>query len=73
MPSDEAGNESLTYQGAGVSIDAGDAFAKRIRAHMRRTHGPRVITNDGGFAGLLRLDYNESLFRRNFKDPVLVA
>ncbi len=64
---------SLTYEQSGVSIDAGDDFAKRIRAHMRRTHGPRVISNPGGFAGLLRLDYNESLFRRNFKDPVLVA
>ncbi|GAB4544568.1 MAG: phosphoribosylformylglycinamidine cyclo-ligase [Phycisphaerales bacterium] len=63
----------LTYAQAGVSIDAGDDFARRIRAHMRRTHGPRVITNDGGFAGLLRLDFNESLFRRNYKDPVLVA
>lgn len=73
MPEDEGAKESLTYADAGVSIDAGDAFAKRIRAHMRRTHGPRVITNDGGFAGLLRLDYNESLFKRNFKDPVLVA
>lgn len=67
------GKEPLTYAQAGVSIDAGDAFAKRIRGHMRRTHGPRVLSNDGGFAGLLRLDYNESLFRRNFKDPVLVA
>ncbi len=67
------GKEPLTYADAGVSIDAGDAFAKRIRGHMRRTHGPRVLSNDGGFAGLLRLDYNESLFRRNFKDPVLVA
>ena len=63
----------LTYAGSGVSIEAGDAFAQSIVGHMRRTHGPRVIPNDGGFAGLLRLDYNESLFKRNFKDPVLVA
>lgn len=56
-----------------MSIEAGDAFADSIVGHMRRTHGPRVIPNVGGFAGLLRLDYNESLFKRNFKDPVLVA
>ena len=38
-----------------------------------RTHGARVITNEGGFAGLFRLDYNETLFKRNYKEPVLVA
>jgi len=63
----------LTYAGSGVSIDAGDAFADSIVGHMRRTHGPRVIQNIGGFAGLFRLDYNESIFKRNFRDPVLVA
>ena len=63
----------LTYEGSGVSIEAGDAFAASIGQHMRRTFGPRVIENPGGFAGLFRLDYNESLFRHNYKDPVLVA
>jgi phosphoribosylformylglycinamidine cyclo-ligase len=63
----------LTYAESGVSIEAGDRFAHSIVGHMRRTHGARVIPNDGGFAGLLRLDYNESLFKRNYKDPVLVA
>ncbi len=63
----------LTYEDAGVSIEAGDRFASAILAHMRRTHGPRVIANEGGFAGLFRLDYNETLFKRNFRDPVLVA
>jgi phosphoribosylformylglycinamidine cyclo-ligase len=62
-----------TYESAGVSIDAGDAFAASILSHMRRTYGQRVIANDGGFAGLFRLDYNESLFKKNFRDPVLVA
>jgi len=63
----------LTYASAGVDIDAGDRFAGSIQAMMRRTHGQRVIQNPGGFAGLLRLDYNEQLFKHNFKDPVLVA
>jgi len=44
-----------------------------IQRMMRKTHGPRVIDVPGGFANLFRLDYNEKLFRRNFKDPVLVA
>ena len=68
-----AGDEKLTYASSGVSIEAGDHFARLIRGHMRRTYGQRVLGNDGGFAGLFRLDYNEALFKRNFRDPVLVA
>ncbi|GJM19176.1 MAG: phosphoribosylformylglycinamidine cyclo-ligase [Phycisphaeraceae bacterium] len=64
---------ALTYASSGVDIDAGDRFAASLGALMRRTHGQRVIPNPGGFAGLLRLDYNEQLFRHNYKDPVLVA
>ena len=63
----------LTYADSGVDIEAGDRFASSIQSMMRRTFGQRVIDNPGGFAGMLRLDYNESLFRHNFKDPVLVA
>ncbi|MFU8828372.1 MAG: phosphoribosylformylglycinamidine cyclo-ligase [Phycisphaerales bacterium] len=69
-PSEKPG---LTYAQSGVSIEEGDRFASLIRQHMRRTHGPRVLANDGGFAGLLRLDFNEKLFKRNYKDPVLVS
>ena len=65
--------KKLTYADSGVSIDEGDRFASLIQSHMRRTHGPRVVQRPGGFAGLLRLDFNESLFKRNFQDPVLVA
>ncbi len=63
----------LTYAQAGVSIDEGDRFASMIQSMMKRTHGPRVLGNDLGFAGLFRLDYNEKLFKRNYRDPVLVA
>ncbi|MEM9372443.1 MAG: phosphoribosylformylglycinamidine cyclo-ligase [Planctomycetota bacterium] len=63
----------LTYAGSGVDIEAGDKFVASIGSLLRRTHGQRVIPNPGGFAGLLRLDYNEQLFKHNFKDPVLVA
>jgi len=62
-----------TYAEAGVDIDAGERFARSIGALLRRTHGPRVIANEGGFAGLFRLDYNQKLFARNYRDPVLVA
>jgi len=63
----------MTYAHSGVSIEAGDRFAQSIRSMMRRTFGPRVIDNPGGFAGLFRLDYNERLFKRNYREPVLVA
>lgn len=63
----------LTYASAGVDLDTYDEFIDTVDSVLRRTHGPRVIQNPGGFAGLLRLDYNERLFKRNFKDPVLVA
>jgi phosphoribosylformylglycinamidine cyclo-ligase len=65
--------KGLTYADSGVSIEAGDKFVGSIGSLLRRTHGQRVIDNPGGFAGLLRLDYNEQLFKHNFKDPVLVA
>jgi len=69
----DSGNKPLTYASSGVDIEAGDDFAAALMGMMRRTHGPRVIGNDGGFAGLFRLDFNEKLFKRNYKDPVLVA
>ncbi|MBU6412932.1 MAG: phosphoribosylformylglycinamidine cyclo-ligase [Planctomycetes bacterium] len=65
--------QSLTYAASGVDIDKKDAFTESLDSIMRRTHGPRVISNPGGFAGLFRLDYNQKLFARNYKDPVLVA
>ncbi|MEO1583932.1 MAG: phosphoribosylformylglycinamidine cyclo-ligase [Planctomycetota bacterium] len=63
----------LTYADAGVDLETYDAFISRLGSMTRRTHGPRVIQNPGGFAGMFRLDYNQRLFQRNYKDPVLVA
>jgi phosphoribosylformylglycinamidine cyclo-ligase len=63
----------MTYAGAGVDIDAGDEVVDRIKPVLKRTHGQRVMGLHGAFAGMFRLDYNESLFKRNYKDPVLVA
>jgi phosphoribosylformylglycinamidine cyclo-ligase len=63
----------LTYASAGVNLEEKDRFTESLESMMRRTHGPRVIPNPGGFAGLFRLDFNERLFKRNYKDPVLVA
>jgi phosphoribosylformylglycinamidine cyclo-ligase len=66
-------HKSLSYADSGVDIEAGDRFAASIGSLLRRTHGQRVIDNPGGFAGMLRLDYNEALFRHNYREPVLVA
>ncbi len=64
---------SLTYASAGVDIDKKDAFTESLDAQLRSTYNGRVLPNPGGFAGLFRLDFNQKLFRRNYKDPVLVA
>jgi phosphoribosylformylglycinamidine cyclo-ligase len=63
----------LTYASAGVNLEEKDRFTDRLVSLMRRTYGPRVIDNPGGFAGLFRLDYNRGLFEKNYRDPVLVA
>jgi phosphoribosylformylglycinamidine cyclo-ligase len=73
VPGGKGGKAGLTYADAGVDIEEGDRFVDLIQSEMRKTHGPRVLANPGGFAGLLRLDFNEKLFKRNYKDPVLVA
>ncbi len=69
----QANSHGLTYAQAGVALEEKDTFTESLAAVMRRTHGPRVIDNPGGFAGLFRLDFNEKLFKRNYRDPVLVA
>ena len=65
--------KTVTYKDAGVDIDAGDAWTELIAHKVRGTYGPRVIGGIGGFAGLFRLDYDERLFKRNYRSPVLVA
>jgi len=66
-------NGPLTYASSGVDIEAGDRVVGLIEHMMKRTYGPRVMGKHGAFAGMFRLDYNEKLFKRNYRDPVLVA
>jgi len=63
----------VSYEEAGVNIDANDEMVGRIQSSLASTFGPRVIALPNGFAGLFRLDYDERLFKRNYKNPVLVA
>ncbi len=66
--------KALTYKEAGVDIHANTRWVSKIESAMRSTYGPRVPKDrHGGFAGMFRLDYDETLFRRNYKRPVLVG
>jgi phosphoribosylformylglycinamidine cyclo-ligase len=63
----------ISYEESGVSIKAGEDMANRIYSAVAGTFGPRVIESKNGFAGMFRLEYDERLFKRNYKNPVLVA
>ncbi|MHC4617870.1 MAG: phosphoribosylformylglycinamidine cyclo-ligase [Planctomycetota bacterium] len=66
-------SEYVSYEQSGVSIDAGDEMVRRIYSFVASTFGPRVIESPDGFAGMFRLDYDERLFKKNYRNPVLVA
>ncbi|MFW6108011.1 MAG: phosphoribosylformylglycinamidine cyclo-ligase [bacterium] len=69
------------YKSAGVDIEANEAFVEAIRSAVESTHGPDVVPIPAGFAGELALlaggkmspGPKQTLFARQFKDPVLVA
>ena len=63
----------VSYEQSGVSIDAGEEMVQQIRSAVASTFGPRVIQLHNAFAGMFRLDYDERLFKKNYKNPVLVA
>lgn len=63
----------LSYKDAGVNIEAKGKFTADIYHQLRRTFGPRVIENPGGFGGLFSLNYTSKLFAKNYRQPVLVA
>ncbi|MEM6691543.1 MAG: phosphoribosylformylglycinamidine cyclo-ligase [Planctomycetota bacterium] len=62
-----------TYKDAGVDLDVYAESMRKLPPLMHRTFSPRVISSDGGFAGLFRLDFEGKLFARNYEDPVLVS
>jgi phosphoribosylformylglycinamidine cyclo-ligase len=61
-----------TYSSAGVNLELYREGMARLPAHMRRTHCPRVMSAEGGFAALFRLDL-KGLFARGYEDPLLVS
>ena len=63
----------ISYEESGVSIDANDEMVEKIHGYVSSTFGPRVMGSKGAFAGMFRLDYDERLFKKNYKSAVLVA
>jgi phosphoribosylformylglycinamidine cyclo-ligase len=66
-------SKPLTYAQSGVDLEANDVMVDQIHTHLASTYGPRVLDVPWGFAGLFRLDYDEKLFKKNYRNPVLVA
>jgi phosphoribosylformylglycinamidine cyclo-ligase len=62
-----------TYKDAGVDLDVYRESMARLPSLLKRTHSPRVISLEGGFAGLFQLDFSSRLFARNYQDPVMIA
>jgi len=63
----------VSYKDSGVDLDIYNEAMKRLPKLMHRTFSPRVKQLDGGFAGLFELDFAGPLFRREYKNPMLVA
>ena len=63
----------VSYKDSGVDLELYNQAMKRLPSLMHRTFSPRVKQLDGGFAGLFQLDFDNPLFRRNYKNPVMVA
>jgi phosphoribosylamine--glycine ligase / phosphoribosylformylglycinamidine cyclo-ligase len=58
---------SLTYEAAGVSIEAGNSLVQRIKPFVKATRRPGADGKIGGFGGLFDLK------AAGFRDPILVA
>jgi phosphoribosylformylglycinamidine cyclo-ligase len=55
----------MQYKGAGVDVDLGDEFVRRIKSLAESTFGSRVLTTLGGFSACYSLE--------GHRDPILVA
>ena len=62
-----------TYKDAGVDLEAYAQAMARLPRLISRTHTPRVVRMEQGFAGLFELDFASRLFARNYQSPVLVG
>ena len=60
-------SESLSYQDAGVDIEAGNRLVERIKPAVARTTRPGVLAGLGGFGALFELPLHR------YRQPVLVS
>ena len=63
----------ITYKDSGVDLQTYQESMSRLPRLLRRTHCPRVMPWNNGFAGLFALDFDGGLFSRNYQEPVLVS
>ncbi len=63
----EAKERMITYESAGVNIDAGEEVVRRIKPLVRKTFNSNVLTDIGGFGGLYDARFP------GMKQPVLVS
>lgn len=56
----------MTYQAAGVNINAGNTLIDRIKPHAKRTHRPEVLGGLGGFGACFAMP-------TGYRNPVLVS
>jgi phosphoribosylformylglycinamidine cyclo-ligase len=59
-------SKPLSYRGAGVDIDEGDALVEAIKPLARRTLRPEVLAGIGGFGALCEIP-------KKYRQPVLVS
>ena len=64
---------TTTYKDSGVNLELYEESMRRLPKWMHRTFSPRVVRNDGGFAGLYALDFAGPLFARKYQEPILVS
>ena len=65
--------QKITYRDSGVDLDMYQQSMARLPDLLKRTHCPRVLPWNNGFAGLFQLDFPTGLFSRKYQEPVLVS
>jgi phosphoribosylformylglycinamidine cyclo-ligase len=58
---------AITYKDAGVDVEGGNRFVKKIAPFVRSTFTKNVLTDIGGFGSLYAADF------KDMKEPVLVS
>jgi phosphoribosylformylglycinamidine cyclo-ligase len=61
-------DEPMTYESAGVSIEAGDRAVELMKVWVEKTRRPEVIGSIGGFAGLF-----DASALKDFERPLLAT